>query len=380
MSGDPDDVVSPIFMVESGECSFVTQVRNIEKAGGSLAIIIDKKNEDISKVTLSDDGTGAGIRIPAMLVSKGDGEILKKFLLESEEKVKRQTSLTAEFLIQTYADNSVYAEMWYTSSDRKSLDFVKNVAEYVEPILNDRLIFEPKFVQWSCPHCDSDFKRKNCVSGGNYCALQHDQNLDLDGREIIMEDLRQHCIFWIEDDPEDVEGFENLFHVKGGKALYFEYVKRAHQVCRNRIDTRCSKEVAESLKIDFEELQECVAGTFRSDGDFESENDLLASFKEQWLSYGSHFYPAMVINGKTFRGRLTPYNAFEAMCAAYKHEPKRCRKWQEKEGIPIPKGQTTGIDQRTLFIIIVVLVLVNGVIILFYRRFLQKELDRDMKI
>ena len=58
-------------MVEStSKCSFVTQTRNIEKVGGSLALIIDSKNENVSEVMLSDDGTGAGIRIPAMLINK----------------------------------------------------------------------------------------------------------------------------------------------------------------------------------------------------------------------------------------------------------------------------------------------------------------------
>ena len=40
-SGDPDDDLSPIFLVERANCSFVTQTRNIEKAGGALALIID---------------------------------------------------------------------------------------------------------------------------------------------------------------------------------------------------------------------------------------------------------------------------------------------------------------------------------------------------
>jgi hypothetical protein len=58
-------------MVDSGNCSYVTQVRNIEKMGGALAI---------SNVILSDDGTGAGIRIPAMMIDKYDGKTLKEFL------------------------------------------------------------------------------------------------------------------------------------------------------------------------------------------------------------------------------------------------------------------------------------------------------------
>jgi hypothetical protein len=70
-SGDPDEVLSPIFLVEaSKKCSFVTQTRNIARAGGALALIIDQDNEDVTDVILKDDGRGAGIQIPAMLINK----------------------------------------------------------------------------------------------------------------------------------------------------------------------------------------------------------------------------------------------------------------------------------------------------------------------
>jgi hypothetical protein len=36
---------------------------------------------------MSDDGTGTGIRIPAMLISRKDGNILKKFLLEEKQNL-----------------------------------------------------------------------------------------------------------------------------------------------------------------------------------------------------------------------------------------------------------------------------------------------------
>jgi len=81
-SGDPDGILTPIVLVDRGGCSFVTKVRNIEKAGGSLAVIIDDKvNENAKNVIMSDDGTGAGIRIPSMIIGYEDGKKLKDFLL-----------------------------------------------------------------------------------------------------------------------------------------------------------------------------------------------------------------------------------------------------------------------------------------------------------
>jgi len=51
-----------------------------------LLIIQHASDDDLYKVTLSDDGTGAGIRIPAVLIKKTDGENLKKLLKNLKQK------------------------------------------------------------------------------------------------------------------------------------------------------------------------------------------------------------------------------------------------------------------------------------------------------
>ena len=112
----------------------------------------------------------------------------------------------------------------------------------------------------------------------------------------------------------------------------------------------------------------------------EDDNSVLRAAATEWQMYGTHLTPSVVINEKTFRGRLTPDNVFEAICASYAHEPRECRKWQEEEGIPIPIGQSTGISQKTLFMLVCTLVSVNIIIIFAYRHFLNKEMEKDMKM
>lgn len=75
---------TPFYLADRGDCTFVEKVRNIEEAGAGLAIIVDNKKEDISKIVMSDDGSGAGLRIPSMLISHEDGEKLIKFMKESD--------------------------------------------------------------------------------------------------------------------------------------------------------------------------------------------------------------------------------------------------------------------------------------------------------
>ena len=53
----------------------------MENIGVSVAVIIDDKDdEDPESLLMVDDGTGAGIRIPSMMISKSDGEKLIEFL------------------------------------------------------------------------------------------------------------------------------------------------------------------------------------------------------------------------------------------------------------------------------------------------------------
>lgn len=118
---DPDTDPSPIVLVERGNCSFVTKVRNIEHAGGRLALIIDdKKAENVEKVIMIDDGNGNGIRIPSMLINYDEGKKLKDYILKDDH-----VSLMATFNMDR-PDNRVEYDFWYTSSDDRALDFLRD--------------------------------------------------------------------------------------------------------------------------------------------------------------------------------------------------------------------------------------------------------------
>ena len=69
--------VGSFVMVERGDCTFVTKSRNIAHAGASLAIVIDDKAEVVQDILMSDDGTGAGLNIPSMMIGKKHGDIIK---------------------------------------------------------------------------------------------------------------------------------------------------------------------------------------------------------------------------------------------------------------------------------------------------------------
>lgn len=51
----------------------MTKVRNAERAGASLVVVIDNRFENITNVVMGDDGSGTGIRVPSMLIGKANG-------------------------------------------------------------------------------------------------------------------------------------------------------------------------------------------------------------------------------------------------------------------------------------------------------------------
>ncbi len=60
----------PIILLDRGECTFVTKVRNVEKTGANVALIGDTKSENSEIYIMSDDGSGHTIEIPSFFIRK----------------------------------------------------------------------------------------------------------------------------------------------------------------------------------------------------------------------------------------------------------------------------------------------------------------------
>lgn len=102
--------------------------------------------------------------------------------------------------------------------------------------------------------------------------------------------------------------------------------------------------------------------------------------------YGHQVYPSVVINDVTFRGQVNPRNVFQAICAGYRDPPKECKDWYESEGIkeeytiPIRDEDSDHIGAGTAALIFCVFITSNILIVFLYRKYLQKEIKKDMNL
>ena len=141
---------SPFIMVQSGQCSIMEKINNIEQAGGHLAIIISDSDENINGIFVSDDGSGFDITIPAVLISSSDGRILANYYINhvhSHQDIK-DIRLEVKFENENL-DNTVKYDIWY-SPDQENVYLFFRELRSMQNILGDSAILGVHFFTY--PH------------------------------------------------------------------------------------------------------------------------------------------------------------------------------------------------------------------------------------
>jgi len=99
----------PIVLLERGNCSFVTKVRNVERAGANIALIADNKTESSEVFIMSDDGSGHSINIPSFMIRKSTAEAFKAAYASNERVIiKVDIDLGDE-------ENIAQVALWYST-------------------------------------------------------------------------------------------------------------------------------------------------------------------------------------------------------------------------------------------------------------------------
>jgi hypothetical protein len=222
---DPDPDISPFVLVNRGSCSFVTKARNVQKWGGRIAVIINNKAIDSpDRIIMIDDGTGADIQIPTVLISRESGDNLFAENAKAIEN-KEPIILALEFKIDN-PDNRVEYDLYYSLGDIKALQILKELKPYHER-LGSTVYFTPHFVVNNISYNYLD----ECLFNGKYCMAVTDREyVKSTGKELLDEVVRQKCIY------KSVKDEEN-----GNK--FFSYIENIITFCNGTYTPDCSLKV-----------------------------------------------------------------------------------------------------------------------------------------
>lgn len=368
--------VAPMYLAYRGSCTFVQKVRNMENLGVAVGILIDDAAEDVSRLTLADDGTGGGIRIPSMMISRTDGDVLVKWLKKATPAELRSLVVMAEFKMPVNNKNNVKVEYWMSSSSNRAMDFIEDF----HPLLDDlrkenRVQFLPHYVFWECRGCDRTTLENDCYADGRYCAVEPSNEAIL-GREIILEDLRQKCLFTA------------LQDTKRNTTDWSDYIDRVHSTCHTAINEDCSRAAHQHLGLDYDMTEACMKDSFsRKENQWGSgscKNTIIDEEIAAWETLGSNTYPALMINDRAYRGQIEPLSVFNAICAAFADPPKKCWPtlglYETQTPTYFTEEDVSGlVTSGEIFLSVLAVVAVNVLVVYCCRRRAKRELNHAMQ-
>jgi hypothetical protein len=354
-------------MVLEGDCSLIEKVKNIEKSGGHLAIIINKNDENIGGIFMNDDGVGYDISIPAVLISNSDGKKLVTYYLEhanNHEDIK-EIKLEVKFENENL-DNSVKYDLWYSPDQDNAYTFLNDFKE-IQKTLIDNAILGVHFFTYPHYNYNPDKKQniENCLGSGLYCSRPGKFGTT-DGADIIRESLRQKCIY-------------NYAYTKQGvnnKMLFWDYIEKFYINCvrKNQINTKCSEEVMKELKIDNYFIQKCYEESFvgdKKDKNYEifSKNTILDNEYELRKKNFVSKSPSITINDRVYLGNWRVDNIFESLCSSLIRKPEAC--YTEPTFNKNIKGVTLG----SFLSIIIAVLLFNILLFLICKSVIKKGIE-----
>lgn len=173
--------------------------------------------------------------------------------------------------------------------------------------LKDRILFEPSIVTFSSK--SEDFKANNCVSDGKYCAFDPDNEGPITGRDVVLEAIRQKCIYKISIDN------------------YFNYMQLFYGYCLFDFSEGCSKGLIEKLNIEPTDVFSCLDNSFlvSNNDKYSNDNTILSDEREKQRKAGLNNFPNIYINDVVYQGTLAYYDLLLSVCSGLHDITMNCR-------------------------------------------------------
>jgi len=338
----------PIIVAKRGSCTFVQKAHYAQLAGASMLLVVDDKYEDV-KLHLMVDKTGNedSVRIPAILLDKTGGDVLIKSL---EDKDKKVSSISVIYDFNLTKTDVVKYNVWLSSANSKSFEFIREWIKYERDFgVNTQLT--PHYA-----HYKNSDSPSNCLCNGKYCAEDPDQERDNTGADVLLEDLRQVCLFNEYSDE-----------------IYLAYMLNYDTFCLKHGKMKdCGNKMVQSVGADVDRINRCVNGYFDTKDPQSCNSNYYFDREAEAMARDGVFYtPYININGMPFRGGLFPVkNVFEAVCESFTKAPGVCHHFLSSVKTVTNHTATVGVMLGILFFIVGVAL----IIFFFFRRSLKIEM------
>jgi hypothetical protein len=368
-----------IVMVDRGECTFVTKVRIAQDYKGAQAVIVVDNQHlspgEIQHLIMADDGWGGQMtKIPSILISGKEGDILKNAVLAGEE-------VLVELAWDVPMQNVAHLDFWHSSGSREASEFLGEIADYVL-LLRWKMQYRPHFHVFSLPKDAKEYNQL-CLPAdgggkfpaGKYCATDPDGDGPITGVDVIMEDVHQYCI-WQTGRMQPPAGImDNLPSVIKVPATfspsYWNYILKFHESCKTtgstpetRYGPICARLVRGQIpEISESAVEDCILGK--------------AAILEQQMKDQAWSPLAARINGWRYAGQLDAVQVIKALCSGFMTRPQECEDLRNRQYQVVRHISGVGFFSAVSSLCS----LTASIVLLFYiyQRYLQKSVRAALR-
>lgn len=312
---DPPDQPFAL-LVDRGNCSYVSKVRNAQILGASGVIIANNLCDcgdsnctststkcDESPPIMKNDGSGGDISIPSMMLPKNVSDAVKDVMRNKNQPVLVEMA----WQVPKFQD-AVTMDIWYTPLDKPSMEFLTNFSK-LAAVMGDKLHFRPQYsiLDGESLNCNGNANNEEdscynlCTNNGKYCSISHE---GISGKQVVAETLRRLCV--------------SKHYPK--ESFFWDYIDHFHEWCQSSdffSNEKCLQDAFKHSKIDKKTIDDCMVDS----GDLEKEgkNTLLESVLSNSTKYGIIKTPTILINDAPLLWPLSPKTVLETLCFGFDH-------------------------------------------------------------
>jgi hypothetical protein len=239
-------------------------------------------------------------------------------------------------------------------------------------LLKDFLNFSPHYISHESALYNENHgvKIEHCISNGKYCASpRYDLGVD-NGKDILLEDIRQKCLFNLSYNSTD----------KDESHMFMKYLIAYYEKCLTAVpptfNYQCANLILEDIGYEKDKIQACVLKSFNVDKEndllLNNENNLLEQDYEVKTKWNVKMFPTVMVNNRTILGAPSAENLLEAICAGFITKPTPCLIFFN----PSVMIDTSNGDLSFGFIVFIIflIILLNLALIYVCKRYIIKRL------
>lgn len=311
---DAPDLPSPdlVLLAHRGGCTFLAKALEAQRLGAIALLVMDNIEERLEEVHMVDPSHSEMLRIPILMVSKQDGELLEATLQDSEP-------VTLRLNLNQPLNTSVSLKLLLSADSYAVLKFLDTFQDFVNQFDRTELQFQPFYAFYYDDHCRSEnftqCANRDCIANGRYCSKDSWDLGEEGGRDVVLESLRQICLW-------------RHTLTMSSSAKWFAYVGRFGEKClKGAFGQACSAAVLEEVGVPLEVVETCVTQSVEEGGDLQSsENFILYEETAQLNRLHITKLPGLAINNEVYQGPWEAQTVQDLVCAQYGEAPKACRK------------------------------------------------------